>query len=85
MVDFDIEPDDFVRVARIPNLVFRVDEVQYQPPANEWPFRSSWTPRAYLHFVGGAERFDFSMLARWEPLEDLIKLNEMETLAWVSR
>ena len=86
MVDFGIERDDFVRLARYPDLVFRVDKVQYKPPHDVWPPRSSWKPRAYLHLVAGARKFDFSMLARWEPLEDLIKIaNEMELIARVSR
>lgn len=84
MVDFEIERDDFVRLERIPNLVFRVELVQYSPPVthrNPHP----WKPRAYLHFVGGADQVDWGVLARWEPLEDLIKLADMEVLARVSR
>jgi hypothetical protein len=84
MVDFGIERDDFVRLNRIPKVVFRVELVQYEPHPTWLPWKGPWQPRAYLHFAGGPDKFDFSLLARWEPLEDLIKLNEMEALARVS-
>lgn len=85
MVDFDIHPDDFVQIAKVPNLVFRVELVQYSPPVG-WDrvLNKTWAPRAFLHFAGGVERFDFSYLARWEPLENLVKLNEMEAIARVA-
>lgn len=75
MIDLGINEDDFVQVHQIPGVVFRVESVNYRiaPPV------------AHLHYAGGRNTIDWSLLARWEPLTLLSKLNEMEALAWVAR
>lgn len=85
MVTFDIETSDYVRSSQISDLVFRVDSIQLTPP-DDWRRGDPWYPRAWVHyFGGGTEQIDWAMLARWERLEHLDKLNEMEVIAISSR
>lgn len=87
MIDFGIEMEDYVRLERIPGIVFQVFEIQEKPPSDYYMFGSGnrgkeWKPRARLLYAGGKNKtFGWIHLARWEPLEDLIKLCEMEVIA----
>jgi len=80
MVSYDLEVGDYVRLDRIPNLIFQIREVQEKPPVT-WSIFKPWEQRAYIHFTGGADEINWGMLARWEPLKDLIKMNAMEVIA----
>jgi len=86
MGEIELVVDDYVQLEGYPNLTFRIYQVQKNPPRswlNTIGNRDrDWRPRARIHCVAGAQRgIPFDLYARWEPIEALVKLSEMEVLA----
>ena len=80
---YDIEEGDFVRLERWPTIMWRVMVVQHDRPFS-WTARKRWKPRARIEYESG-NVWDFFQSDRWEPLEDLHKLNAMEVIAMASQ
>lgn len=90
MIDFEIMVDDYVRLERFPNLTYQVFEIQETPPNDYYRNRlpsseNEWKPRARLLYVCGERILSWEHLARWEPLENLTKLNEMQVIARMAK